>query len=561
MSSIVFITYDLKKDEYPAMPYSVATMIASLKMANHVVSHYSFDIQHVLEEKSEAKSLTEELSVRLKANIEYFSKFDYIAISLTAWTIDYVHVLLDYLKDYRGVVILGGYEVTAMSEDDLVSEFPRANHFIKGYAETALRNILSGECKEKVISAETKIEDTASPYLSNVLNLFSKKIHWETKRGCPYKCGFCEWGNATKSIFDFDDARILAEIELFKTSNISEINILDGTYNWGKNYLKIFKNLLEIPSLNITCQSRFEALSKGDGIEFFELCKKHKSRIHLEFGIQSIHNIELECIGRNNDMALIQDALRQLNESEIDYEVSIIYAIPGQTVESFIDTIEFLIANGCEVIKAYPLRIPKNSLLEKQKTELKVIEAKNDMNITSVVGSYSFTEDQRNDMDRIANRLNSGILNTHKETPPVRIDDKRFVFERKSEYQWRICSTDVSIRNQELIDQIVSDYITPAIDSIKQEDIRQHMSALGFTKEKSQGRMMTFINEIINHEFFLELKKTDLPVTDENTNPEIQDLLASINPNIVPKRYYCDLVYASSGNIYVMRSIVPTDSN
>ncbi|MBK6965071.1 MAG: hypothetical protein IPH20_14315 [Bacteroidales bacterium] len=46
MSSIIFITFDIKKDEYPSMPYAVATMVACLKKAKQKTSHYSIDLEH-----------------------------------------------------------------------------------------------------------------------------------------------------------------------------------------------------------------------------------------------------------------------------------------------------------------------------------------------------------------------------------------------------------------------------------------------------------------------------------------------------------------------------------
>ncbi|MBK6965072.1 MAG: radical SAM protein [Bacteroidales bacterium] len=127
-------------------------------------------------------------------------------------------------------------------------------------------------------------------------------MYWETKRGCPYKCGFCEWGNAIVKVMELPKDRLLNEIELFKESTVSEINILDGTFNWGKNYLFYFAELLKSTTLKITCQVRFESLLTKHGNEFFELVKSNRDRIHLEFGLQTIHPEEMKTISRINDL-------------------------------------------------------------------------------------------------------------------------------------------------------------------------------------------------------------------------------------------------------------------
>ena len=154
------------------------------------------------------------------------------------------------------------------------------------------------------------------------------KVHWETKRGCKFKCGFCEWGNAGHQVIDIDKKRLYAEIELFKDTCIDEINILDGTFNVGHTYFEIFRKLMALDAVKVTCQARFESLYTRTGEAFLEVAAgEHKHKVHLEFGLQTIHAIEMKAIGRKNLLDKVEQALEKLAEYEIDYEVSIIYAI------------------------------------------------------------------------------------------------------------------------------------------------------------------------------------------------------------------------------------------
>jgi len=533
-------------------------MVATLRQENHVVSHYSIDLQHSLEEKQKEQTILDNVTLKLKSNIAYFEKFNFIAISLTSWTIEYCQILLKMLSAYSGKIILGGYEVTSRLEENLLPTFPRADYFIKGYAEKALKNILADNTyyANKIISEPLEESDLVSPYLTGVLTTASRKIHWETKRGCPYRCGFCEWGNATIRVVDINKERLRNEIELFKGACIDEINILDGTFNFGKHYLDIFAGLLEIENVKITCQAKFENLIKPDGSKFLELCKKAGNRVHLEFGLQTIHVEEMKTIGRQNDLVKISSALGLLKEYKIDYEVSIIYAIPGQTVESFIDTIEFLITQGCKNIKAYPLSIPKNSMMDSKKAEMSVVEGKNRFNVASVISTYSFQQEQRVDMDNIVDRLNNGKLFTDFGSLPTDYEPgKEFNYDLKTPYQWEIKSIEKSGLNNALIQEIQSGYISPTMSAISKEDFRQGLMCVGQLSSLLPNNWLEFINDLLSDRDSLKLADFGSPIIDPDDDVLISDLLNRINRNIIPKKYICKLRISKSRNIYVFREI------
>lgn len=562
MSNIIFISFDIRKDEYPSMSYSMASLVSSLRKENHVVSHYSIDLQHSLEEKMSKQSIIDIVTKKLESNNEYFRKFKFIAISLTSWTVEYCQVLLNILSDYRGKVILGGYEVTSRSEENLLSAFARVDYFIKGYAEKALKEILSGsfQSDSKIISVPIESIDLVSPYLTNVLSTTSKKLHWETKRGCKFRCGFCEWGNATINVIDIDYERLLAEINLFKESCIDEINILDGTFNIGKYYLDIFKKLLEIENLKITCQARFETLETPDGKVFLELCKNARNRVHLEFGLQTIHEKEMVTIGRNNDLEKIKRALSLLKLNQIDYEVSIIYAIPGQTIESLIDTIEFLITQGCSNIKAYPLSIPKNSAMESKKEKMNVVEGKNKYNVSSVISTYSFPTEQRADMDRIVERLNSGELFTNIETLPANYNPgSSYKYKEITNYQWEISGVEMSGLDANFLKRIEKDYLLATNSDVSKIDVMQGLLQIEQIKDNwTTDKILQYINGFLSGKNSLELRKWEYPDVDAKSLDQLGIALRKNNSSLNLKKYFCKVRISKSNNIYVYRDIIPS---
>jgi radical SAM superfamily enzyme YgiQ (UPF0313 family) len=457
---------------------------------------------------------------------------------------------LGLLDGFKGEIILGGYEVTSMSEENLLKTFPRANYFVKGFAEKALSKIMNGEYDEtvRVINEKIELPDLASPYLTGVVQLFSKKIHWESQRGCPFRCGFCEWGKATKNIISIDHNRLFAEIELFKHSSIDEINILDGTFNNGKHYLTIFKKLLEIPGVRITCQAKFEYLLKGDGPEFLRLCAVNKERVHLEFGLQTIHPDEMDLIGRENEIDKIEAVLKLLVANEIDFETSIIYAIPGQTVKKFIDTIEFLLLNGCRTIRAYPLSIPKNSNLDCRKEEFDVQMGKNKYNVFSVISSKSFPEENRRDMDRIAGHLLEGDL----QIPNLDLNSKGILTKDINEYQKELIEISPEMIPAQLRQRLISEYLSETMAEMNKQDFRQGLTALGASLSH-RTNSEKFLSEIISGNYMLRLENWEKPVTDD---PWLKPIFENISSNLIDKSYRCKIRIGRSGNVYLFREIL-----
>jgi hypothetical protein len=435
-NNIILVTFDYHRIEYPTMSYSIASILATLKHYNIRASHYSFDIRNF--KRTDDGYMPIEV-LNLYDIIEYLKQFSCIALGVTRWSETYAYMLIKRLNDidYKGKIVVGGYEITAMNESHPIKDILKIQHFIQGYSEKPLVKLMQGKYTDdqKFIREDLDPEFLFSPFSEGILNTYSRKIYWETKRGCTYSCGFCEWGNAHTGMLSLNTETIDRDIDIFAQSNIDEINILDATFNVKNDYQGILNKLINRTNSKITFQARFEALKP----EFLKFCAIHKERLHLEFGLQTIHKNEMEVIDRKNNIELIRKKLHELNHLGIDYEVSIIYAIPGQTLTSFIDTIEFLRVNQCEKIMAYPLQIPLNSPLESKIKEYQITFTEDDFYVKSVASSLSFTKEERADMDQIA----SSLANAQKPSGIIpeylsKIENAQFQYEFNIEY-FRVC--------------------------------------------------------------------------------------------------------------------------
>ena len=568
MYDILFISFDVPRFEYPSIPYPLASMIASIENNGFKTSYFSIDVKQVLQDRvktphfqdnerlgyeafqekmNENNDLSTIVTNRLISNIDYFKKFKYIAMSVTRWSIEHCNLFSKTLKDnnYEGGIVFGSYEITACDDKDLEIEFPYADFYIKGYSEKAYVKLLNGEIDNRIIDEKIEDEDLISPYLSGIIPLQSRKIYWETKRGCQFRCDFCEWGALKDKnvVVQINIDRLKKEIDLIRDSNVEELNILDGTFNVGKHYFEILRYILETTNLNVTFQARFECLTD----EFLSLCGKYYQRVHLEFGLQTIHQEEMQTIGRKNNLEKVKSALEKLNEKSIDYETSVIYAIPGQTMESFIDTIEFLLYNKCPKIRAYPLQLARNSKLssEEQQKKWKIkIRTDSQTKVSSVVSSISFSAETRRDMDLLAERLI-----TDKDLYKTHILPKNLITERQTDYLYKVLNP-TECYDKKLLYRLIEEYFeSPTNDDFIAIDFIASGLHRGEKLIPKKDKEDYF--KRLEPNFSYNLEKVKEPhIIDFGNGVKITMRTAQHN-----YKFYCELRVGISGNLYVFRRI------
>lgn len=550
MKKIAIITFDYKKSSYHETPFSISSLIASVKHFDKngdiEIVHKGIDLNILHKEyHNDRNRIESEVLKHTKSLIlKDFQNYDFIALGVTAWSEIYVKKLMTFLKlNYFGKIILGGYEVTALDKKTLLSEFPEAHFMVKGYAESSIVKILNDEYlfQGEPVIIEDRLDENylVSPYLNNVIPV-GNKIYWETKRGCPFTCGFCEWGNAAqKKVIFLPMERLLKEIELFRLKKVEAINILDGTFNFGNeqnDYTSILEAVLNQTSARVNLQTRFEKIGNDEkSLKFIQLCELNKDRVVLELGLQTIHQNEMDVIGRQNDLLHIQKIMRILNGKKINYELSLIYGIPGQTVESFLGTIEFILKNNCEKIAAYPLRIPRNSKMEKDKEKLGVKEELNIYNIFSTSESYSFTKKDHDDMTEFSNALSN--MSFVKNLANMQSDLTFIVFEYGNEGSYKL--TDISRKNRlkfnapnEKIEKAISGYEELVIKILASKEVREILSNLLNVLSAKEHWFPKALSK------FLELTMRNLiwHYSDDQGN-----------------RYLCSVKISDAGNVFVFK--------
>lgn len=243
-----------------------------------------------------------------------------------------------------------------------------------------------------------------SPYLSGTIQP-QRFIRWETQRGCPFRCSFCQHRSSddSKKRKDFPFSRIDCEAKWITNNRIiQDIAVLDPTFNSGTQYINALKLLVEGNySGKIALQCRAEMVTP----EFLDVVSQlnQTGRVVLEFGIQTIHKEEQKLIQRPNNMKKLTLCLHEVQRRNIECEVSLIFGLPGQTVQSFRESIDYCKMLGVKTIHAFPLMLLRGTPLYDQKqefhlqesTDIDIIPSINRVfqDIPHVISSPSFTPD------------------------------------------------------------------------------------------------------------------------------------------------------------------------
>ncbi len=410
MKKVLIISFDLIRTGEVEKALAVASLTAYLKADKRYKQ--AFDVFHKTFNMWDLKNTVTDTFLEQALNPLNIATFDTIAVSCYVWNEYLINPLLLKLRqmDFQGKIVLGGAQISYSNDKELAKTYPQGDIFIKGYAEASLFNAIFADKMPKPIVFDMATDFASIPpiYASGEIEIKQnqKMVRLETKRGCPYKCSFCAHRNVVKTkVEKHEKEKIFEELAFLKDKNVQKINMLDPIFNQGKDYLDTMREIERMKfKAQITLQTRFELITGKDGKTFLDLAERIGA--HLEFGIQTIVETEQKIIQRGNKRERIAELLPELNARGIGYEISLMYGLPLQTVDTFQESIDFVMDNGCNNLVAYPLMLLRGTGLFEQRAQFGFQEEiLGDFNIPTVTSSDSFSKNDWLQMQNIAESL------------------------------------------------------------------------------------------------------------------------------------------------------------
>ena len=316
-----------------------------------------------------------------------------VGLSCYVWSMEFNKALARKIKEkYPScLIVMGGHSISPDAHE--MEEYPYIDFLTHGEGEVPTKELLLALAENKSLAAVRglsfrengriittepapvcDISEFPSPYLEGYFDEIIKdksikySVIWETNRGCPNRCAYCDWGVLKAKVRMFPMERLKAEIKWMAENKIEYIYCSDA--NFG-----LFDRDEEITDLMIASKratgypEKFKTNFTKNRDEFvFKLsCKMFDEGLGKSptLSFQTMSPQALKNIGRTNmSLEHFKNLMQMYTNRGIMAYSELILGLPGETYESFAEGIETLFNCGQhKSVIVYPCELLPNSQL------------------------------------------------------------------------------------------------------------------------------------------------------------------------------------------------------
>ena len=201
-------------------------------------------------------------------------------------------------------------------------------------------------------------EKAPSPYLCGVFDKIIEEnpnerwlASWETNRGCPFSCAYCDWGSATNSkVARMELDRVFDELDWFSKKKIEFIFCCDANFGMlPRDYdiaLKAVENKKKYGYPHVlSVQNTKNARERAYKVQ--KLLAENSLSKGVTLAMQSVDTHTLKQIKRDNiSIKDYQELQKRFTKDGIPTYTEFILGLPGDTYESFSKGVSDVIEAG-----------------------------------------------------------------------------------------------------------------------------------------------------------------------------------------------------------------------
>ncbi len=213
----------------------------------------------------------------------------------------------------------------------------------------------------------TDLETIPSPFLSGVIDPAGYDgMLWQISRGCSFACDFCFDAAGSRKVRRFPLERLEAELKWFVKKGLSQVIVLDSTFNSDREravrILRLIKRIA--PHIHFHFEVRSEFIDTEQAELFASIT------CSLQIGLQSADSKVLKNVGRSFNRSDFVSRITLLNETGAVFGFDLIYGLPGDTFNGFMQSLDFALGLYPNHIDIFPLALLPGTRLAERSAEL-----------------------------------------------------------------------------------------------------------------------------------------------------------------------------------------------
>lgn len=193
-----------------------------------------------------------------------------------------------------------------------------------------------------------------SPWLNGVLDAAGYRgVLWQLSRGCAFSCDFCFDACGESGVRRFSLERVEAELRHFAELGVSQVFVLDSTFNHDAGRAKAILRLIRsiAPRTHFHFEVRCEFIDGEMAHLFAELS------CSLQIGLQSSDPRVLKRVGRGFNRDAFAARVALLNRCGAVFGFDLMYGLPGDSLEGFRGSIDYALSLYPNHLDIFPLAI------------------------------------------------------------------------------------------------------------------------------------------------------------------------------------------------------------